>query len=176
MLIMPALTPVTSKIQLSQWVTYEDSLTDKLARVKGDIQLMRLFQGWVRPSWWDRVFLQIEKGLIFQREILMGSQGIDYWYARTVIPKACYDLDRVFFSRLDRESIRHLIFDEQAVTRKSLTHYLIDSQCLEYYWVKKYHDLPECSLWLRLATYVFKEEEPFYLMELLLPDIHQVQL
>lgn len=159
---------------LSAWINYQAPLTDKLQRIKGSSDLVLLSQQWDRPLWWDAYLLQIKDELVFQREIIMRSHDVDYWYARTVIPQKCYDLSPVFFKRLEHESIRNLIFETQEVHRVSMTCYPIDKQCLEFYWVKKHINTIKGILWVRLAEYSFQHCESFYLMEILFPELGNV--
>src|SRR3989338_3245735 len=108
---------------LSDWRVHPYSLTDKLLALKGSTQLELISQKWIKPTWWDTYLLQIKDTLIFQREIMMKHQNIDYWYARTIIPQKCYHINPDFFKRLEKESIRNLIFDSHLVHRVSMVSY-----------------------------------------------------
>ncbi len=145
-------TPESFKV----WIEHDGPLTDKLNSAIGTTELELMFQNWIHPTWWDKYLLQIQDKQVLQREIIMSSKGVNYWYARTVIPKKCFDLNPVFFNRLEKESIRNLIFDEDSVQRISICNYPITSQNLEYTWVKKYlkmiHDE---TLWVRLAEFTW---------------------
>jgi len=157
--------------QLSEWINYQYSLTDKLQKLKGTTELELIKQEWVLSNWWDKQLLQIKDKLVFQREIIMRSDGIAYWYARSIIPQKCYNMDPIFFKRLETESIKKLIFDDTKVRRLSLISYPVDHQCIEYYWVKKYINTVQDVLWVRLAEYSLQQKESFYLVELLLPEL-----
>lgn len=163
-----------SSEQLAQWLHYRDSLTDKLMNIKGTVQLELISQQWVKTDWWDKNLLHIRDESVFQREIIMNSLGISYWYARSIIPKTCYDLDPVFFDRLQQESIKELIFGNGSVQRIHSIAYPIDQQCVEFYWVTKYIHLVEGILWVRLAEFSFKQQESFYLAEIILPELETV--
>ena len=79
------------------WINHQDSLTDKLMLMTGDIHLKLLNQEWCRPTWWDQYVLH-QQETIFQREIIMESRGLSCWYARSIIPLKCYLLNPCFFS------------------------------------------------------------------------------
>lgn len=159
---------------LKDWREHQHSLTDKLKVAKGSTQLKLISQSWIKPTWWDRYLLQINDELIFQREIMMRHHGIDYWYARTIIPQKCYNLNPDFFKRLEKESIRNLIFDEDKVHRVHMINYPIDKQCIEFNWVKKHLNMVHGMLWVRLAEFSFQHLESFYIAELLLPELESV--
>lgn len=156
---------------LKSWREHEGSLTDKLLAARGSVELALIGQHWVHPGWWERYFIQMNDDLLFLREIVMGSGGVSYWYARTVIGQSCYNLDPTFFNRLEHESIRNLIFGEERVQRVNLICYPIDEQCIEFSWVKQYLKPLHQPLWLRLAEYSFKNTGTFYLAELLFPEL-----
>ncbi|QLZ69247.1 chorismate lyase [Legionella sp. PC1000] len=163
-----------SSEQLSKWLNYQDSLTDKLQQIKGDAQVELISQYWRNTDWWDNNFLQIQDKLVFQREIIMKSHNVAYWYARSIIPKKCYDLDPTFFGRLENESIKNLIFKEDRVHRVQSINYPIDQQCLEFYWVKRNLDSIDDVLWVRLAEFLFQQKEAFYLAEIMLPELESI--
>lgn len=159
---------------LKEWLSHPHSLTDKLQTIKGSTELEVLSQSWVKTSWWDVSLLHINDPFVFQREILMKSEGKVYWYARTIIPQQCYQLNSTFFNRLETESVRNLIFNDSRVQRLNKIDYPVDSQCIEFHWVKRY--LPEVKepLWLRLAEYSFEGLASFYLVEVLLPELGEL--
>ncbi|MGL5742496.1 MAG: chorismate--pyruvate lyase family protein [Legionella sp.] len=157
--------------RLLEWLEHQASLTDKLKQTNGDAQLELLSQNWVNADWWDKNVLQIQDERVFCREIMMKSHGIPYWYAMSIIPQQCYDLDPSFFDRLKNESIKNLIFDENRVQRTHSLSYPLDNQCIEFYWVQKHIPSVAGILWARLAEFVFQEKESFYLIELILPEI-----
>ncbi len=160
--------------QLTEWLNSHASLTDKLQQIKGDAQVELLSQHWTSTGWWDRALLQIQDTLVFQREIMMKSHGVAYWYARSIIPKKCYDLDPAFFGRLKNESIKNLIFNEEKVHRIQWISYPVDQQCLEYYWVKRNLSTVDGVLWVRLAEFSFQQKESFYLIEIMLPELENI--
>ncbi|KTD68092.1 MULTISPECIES: chorismate--pyruvate lyase family protein [Legionella] len=163
-----------SSEHLSEWLNHQASLTDKLYQIKGDAQIELISQCWVNTDWWDKNLLQIQDEMAFQREIIMKSGGVAYWYARSIIPKKCYDLDPAFFGRLKDESIKNLIFNEEKVHRLKWFSYPADQQCLEYYWVKRHVNSVNGVLWVRLAEFSFQQKESFYLVEIMLPELERI--
>lgn len=171
----PVLTAgITKPELLEDWIDYPDSLTDKLKLALGSIELEVILQKWLKPDWWDTHFLRIDDSSVFQREIIMRNKGIAYWYARSVIPRKCYNVDPVFFNRLENESIRNLIFDENRVKRINILSYPVNELNLEFYWVKKHIDSIQGTLWVRFAEFSFQDSELFYLVEILLPELENV--
>jgi chorismate--pyruvate lyase len=159
---------------LRDWIEHQYSLTDKFNAAKGSSHLEVISQNWIAPTWWDTYLLNIDDKLIFQREILMKHQGVDYWYARTIIPQKCYNSNPDFFKRLEKESIRNLIFDNNTVHRINMINYPVNHQCIEFNWVKKYLNSTSDILWVRLAEYSFQGLESFFLVEILLPELENI--
>lgn len=164
----------TCSKQFFEWINYQSSLTDKLRKSKGDIQLDLLAQNWIKTDLWSQSLLGIQDKTIFQREILMKSHGVTYWYARGIIPQKCYELEPAFFERLKSESIRNLIFEDSRVQRVNSINYPVDNQCVEFYWVKKYVNAVQGILWVRIAEYSFQQKESFYLVEIMLPELGEI--
>lgn len=69
-----------------------------LQKVKGEAQLELISQQWVNADWWDQNVLQIQDDCIFKRDIIMKSHGVSYWFARSIIPKKCYELEPSFLT------------------------------------------------------------------------------
>lgn len=157
---------------IDEWIHYDASLTDKLELLSGDAKVELLSQRWSLPQWWDIHQLNINEQ-IFEREIFMKSYGQIFWYARTVLPKSCYDLDPTFFNRLEKESIRHLIFNEAKVERINRSTYPIDKHCLEFYWIKKYSAHIPDSFAVRCTHLLFQKTKNFYLIEILFPTLQR---
>ena len=163
--------PAKEPQRLIPWLRHPHSLTDKLQSLKSSISLQLLFQQWIKPTWWDKYVLSIEDEFIFQREIIMESQHVAYWYARAIIPKSCYDLDQMFFKRLEKESIRNLIFDSQEVHRVDFIAYPVDKECIEFHWANKHLSGVQGKLWVRFAEFSFQNKASFYLLEILSPEL-----
>ena len=160
--------------QFLEWVNYKQPLTDKLFQAMGNAQLELLSQQWMSTDLWSKRLLEIHDDLVFQREIIMKSHGLVYWYARSIIPQTCYDLDPCFFDRLKQESIKNLIFGECRVQRIHLINYPVDYQSTEFSWVKKYIDDLHGILWVRIAEFSFQKKESFYLVEIMLPELEEL--
>lgn len=156
---------------LSPWIHHQDPLTDKLQAEKGEIQLQLLQQSWQRPDWWTVNLLSITDNLVYQREIIMRSQGVACWYARTIIPESCYRYGEKLFKRLEQESVRNLIFDNAEVHKVQRLSYPVDANCQEFYWVKKHLPNVKGTLWVRYSELSYKNSASFYLLELLLPEL-----
>lgn len=157
--------------QLLEWRTHEFSLTEKLNSLIGNSQLEIIFQDWVKPNWWDNYFLNINDQSIFCREIFMKKETNYYWYARTLIPQKCFQLDEYFFNRLKKEALNNLIFNNDTVQRTRLINYPIDSQSIEFNWVNKHLKINSNVLWARLAEFLYQGKHSFYLVEILLPQL-----
>lgn len=157
---------------LKEWRDYQDSLTDKLYAKTGSAQLELLSQDWIQSTWWDTYFLKLNDSNLFQREIIMNSNSLRYWYARTIIPYSCFSLDPAFFKRLESEPIKNLIFSEPRVQRLQLLNYPIDNQCIEFHWLKEQQSsMNKNPIWVRLAQYLFQKQHSFYIAELLFPEL-----
>lgn len=161
----------TPSNQLKQWLDCDNPITDKLVELTGDAHLERLSQQWVKATWWDHYALNIKDPHVFQRQILMRSHKRPYWYARTIIPQSTYALDPDFFDRLNKESIRHLIFNQKQVRKVNKLIYPIDNRCLEFYWLKKHVSDKEGILWVRVHEFEIHKKASFYLIELLFPEL-----
>ena len=159
---------------LRDWLYTVKSLTDKLYTQYGSADLTVLSQKWLSPNWWDQHMLGIYETKLLQREILMKSKQVPYWYARSIIPASCYMLNPDFFERLQHESIRNLIFDNEQVERVEMITYSVNQFCLEWYWVSKYVPAIDTPIWLRLIEYRFLSQQSFYVLELLLPELESI--
>ncbi|KTD15619.1 4-hydroxybenzoate synthetase [Legionella gratiana] len=163
-----------SSESLKGWLNYQASLTDRLQKIRGEVQLELISQHWVNPDWWDKNVLLIQDEHVFKRDIIMKSRGISYWFARSIIPKKCYDLDPAFFDRLKNESIKNLVFGNNRVERINWTNYPINHHCIEFYWVKKNINVVDGILWVRLTEFSFQQSESFYIVEIMLPELELV--
>lgn len=158
---------------LRDWLSYSDSLTDRLQARAGDAQLRLLSHAWGPRSWWDQYVLDISDDQVIHREIMMYAHSEACWYARTIIPKQGYASDPPFFNRLQKESLGALIYDEPRIQRVNMEPYAINDQCIEYHWLSPFLcDLPSV-LWGRLSELRFNTAFPFYLMEIMLPPLQR---
>lgn len=160
-------------VALELWLQYDKPITEKLKTLSGDAELYLLSQAWVPSTLWDADMLHIQDTML-QREIFMKSYNKIFWYARTVISLSCYTLDPDFFNRLKHESIRVLIFDEPKVSLKQRIIYPINDQSIEFSWVKKYFSTAQGILWVRLAEFSFLDQDSFYLIEVLFPELQEL--
>lgn len=159
---------------LEKWLYTQDSLTDQLKTSTGTAELKVLNQEWQVPSWWDQVVLHINDSMVFSRDIVMASSGQNYWFARSVIPQSCFEANPEFFSRLERESIRNLIFECDEVSCESRIQYPVNDQCLEYHWASVFQTKKAPILWVRLAVFCYRKSYRFYLAEILFPELGQL--
>lgn len=156
---------------LLPWLTCQGSLTERLQDKAGNTHLDVLTQYWTPPDSWDTQVLHIEDHAVLHREILMQASYQPCWYARTIIPHATYNVGSAIFDRLENESLGMLIFNESRIQRVSLVHYPIDAQSIEYNWLTETMHEHVNPLWVRLATFTFDTEFPFYLIEIMLPGL-----
>lgn len=167
LLTLPRLAPK----QLLPWLEHKSGpITSKLQEHSGEARLQLLQQSWKKTSYWDRQVLCLTDSQILEREILMSSGNINCWYAKTLIPKVCYEADEDFFKALDLVPLTQLVFNEPKVVRKQLIHYAISEDCIEFYWVRSWNYSKISPLWLRFSTFQFLETFNFYLIEVFLPD------
>lgn len=159
---------------LESWLYYEKSLTNKLQIEAGEARLQLLKQEWLRPNWWDKYTLNLSTQAVMHREILMSAGQQPCWYARTVIPDFSYQNNPFFFDKLQHQSLGELIFLEPEVKRITLQNYAINKQSLEYYWLPDSIKEKKELYWLRFSSFTFKENSPFYLVEILLPELLRV--
>ncbi|STX28937.1 4-hydroxybenzoate synthetase [Legionella beliardensis] len=168
-------TSILPPSELFPWLTHTKSLTKKLKEQAGEAHLIVLKQYWRNMTWWNRYVFELDASQpVFQREIIISAQGKKCWYARTIIPAHTYHTHQSFFARLEHESLGHLIFDNQEITRLALDYYLITPKSIEYYWLKSVITGNEENLWGRLAVFTINTQDPFYLVEIFLPDLLKV--
>jgi chorismate--pyruvate lyase len=184
---------------LKHWLECTDFLTQKLKKAAGDANLQLLKQKELPTSWWDKYHLKITDAKVIHRDILMTAKGLPCWLARTIIPISSFKAQESVFKRLEKETLGHIIFGKSDIKRVWLKYYDINSFYIEYYWIKEYLPLlgsvvkpGEQNLWLRLSNFVFEpstfaktsssnsrglpagSKDPFYLVEILLPDLLKV--
>lgn len=156
---------------LLPWLTYQNSLTERLQAKAGNTYLDVLGQDWHAPTIWEKEVLSISDKSVFCREIVMQAFTTPCWYARTIIPQSSYEAGIDIFVRLKNESLGLLIFSEVRIKRVSLMHYPIDTQCMEYYWLDETMHAGSKLLWARLSVFLIDETFPFCLIEIMLPGI-----
>lgn len=161
---------------LMPWLMQQTSLMQQLKRLAGDAQLIVLKQQWQSPSWWDKYALGLEPQVnkLFQREVLISAHNRPCWYARTLIPEHSFQKKLAFFTRLQEKSLGELIFNEPSVARLQHLHYAIDKHCLEYYWLPEALVKADMLFWVRVAVFTL-DNLPFYLIEILLPELLSIK-
>lgn len=159
---------------LLPWLTHPGSLTAKLKDARGDAHVQVIKQDWRLANCWDGSVLGIHRHPVLQRDILMRSNGIPCWFARSVIPQSTFTSNTGVFKRLDNEALGDIVFNHAQIERTSLTHYAICSHCIEYYWPASGLVSNATSLWLRLSTFSIRRHFPFFLAELFLPTMLEV--
>jgi chorismate--pyruvate lyase len=178
MLIKPEATlflPVNGQLPsaLLPWVTHQQSLTERLQAKAKQTRLQVLGQRWGVSNWWDKYVLNLDCESVLHREILMWAGQDACWYARTIIPKATYLEDTLFFDRLENESLGALIFNEAKIKRVSMTYYPIGEQSIEYHWLDQSLHCSAEVLWVRMSSFTFNGSSPFFLIEILLPALER---
>jgi chorismate--pyruvate lyase len=177
MLLLPKTIKLINHVppdELYSWLTYPQSLTKRLEDEVGEAYLTILKQGWRNQAWWDRYKLKFDGDQqVFHREIVISAKSKPCWYARTIIPANTYYAHLEFFSRLEQESLGHLIFCSNDVARLSLNYYLITPESIEYYWLKPIIPMLG-NLWGRLSVFTISTHYLFYLVEIFLPDLLKV--
>lgn len=158
-------------LPLLPWLRHDTSLTNKLRQITGDAQLVVLKEGFRQVDWWATHVLGLEPQTVFQRDIMMFSGQIACWHARTIIPHHTWLAHDTMFKRLERETLGDIIFSEPAIKRYCLVNYAIDSQSIEYYWLK-HADFE--SQWLRLSVFTINNNTPFFLIEIFLPGLSEI--
>lgn len=158
---------------LLTWLLQTTSLTERLISLTGEATLTLLKQSITPVSWWGRYVLKLQEAEYLQREIVMSAKSESYWYARTLIPISTYQAKFSFFDRLKHESLGDLIYNEPKITRQ-LMYYPISSNTIEYHWLNPWINCKASILWIRLSTFLFEGQYPFYLAEIILPRLYSL--
>lgn len=160
------------------WLNYGLSLTEELKSQSGEAELEVLSQTWTQPNWWDKFTLGLSDAPLIHRDILMFSQQIPCWFARTIIPEDTYNKNRAIFDRLAEESLGCIVFNEPTIKRELIHNYAINDRCLEYHWLpeqlKKSFTNQKIILDLRLSIFKIAEKTSCCLVEILLPGLLKV--
>ncbi|KTC69287.1 4-hydroxybenzoate synthetase [Legionella birminghamensis] len=158
----------------TSWLTHKTALTEKLQHETGEARLKLIQQIKTNCNWWDRFFLGICEKNVIHRDVLMASQDQYCWFARSVIPLSTFDQNMVFFERLKTESLGQMVFNNPVVKRDCLSHYFIDKNSQEYHWMTPELRQNAPLLWVRYSRFLINENFPFYLVEILLPDLLRI--
>lgn len=159
---------------LYEWLVYPDSLTKRLLEKAGDAKVTVLAQEWYSVDWSNQWVSIDSSEKIWCREIMMLANGNACWYARSLVPEITYIRCSDFFEQLNVKTLGELIFNSPFVERISLSHYSINVDTIEYQW------LPDAIkpflspiLWVRFSCLKLHKEFPFYLVEILLPEVER---
>lgn len=162
---------------LLPWLTWQQSLTNRLLDITGDAALEKIKHAWEKPDLWDKEVLRVSDDKVIHREIVMFSHHRACWFARSTIPKNTYDAAPWLFERLNHEPLGHLIFDSGQIKRVSLTHYPLVPSDVEWAWlpmqpVSDGEQGRVKRLWCRLSEFaLIAGDQRFYLLEVLLPGL-----
>lgn len=159
---------------LYEWLIYPDSLTKRLLETAGDAKITVLAQGWNSVDWSNQWVAINPSEKIWCREIMMSANGGACWYARSLVPEITYARCSDFFEQLNSKTLGELIFNSPFVERTSLNHYSIDVNSKEYQWLPgAITPFLEPTLWARFSCLKLYKEFPFYLVEILLPEVER---
>lgn len=152
------------------WLNQTASLTATLREHSGEARLDVLKQDWRQASWWDRQVLELQPGLVWQRDILMFSRDTACWFARSIIPENTWQANGDVFVRLQDEALGDIVFNHPDIERDRLTHYPVSPETIEYHWPDASLSRQASALWLRRSRFVVRQHFPFFLVELFLPS------
>lgn len=159
---------------LQEWLMHNTSLTEKLYEKSGHTRLDVRLHEWKPRCWWSTYYLNISSYRVLTREILMYSQDQPCWYARTLIPEHTYERSKALFNRLNQLSLGKILFADFGIKRSWGRVFSLSRDDALYYWPQSYVDFDAENVWCRLAEYLTDTNEPFYLIEILLPNLMDV--
>lgn len=160
---------------LLPWLTYQQSMIAKLRNEVGEARLCIRHHDWTLSGWWERYVLGIPVSMVLRREITVSAGQHFCWFARTTIPQATFAANAKIFSRLQNETLGEILFSEEGITRQRFTNYLINKDCLEYYWLTSADRAQAETFWLRFSMFTIHGGSPFFLIEILLPGLWQAE-
>lgn len=167
--------------KLIPWLFCEDSLTEKLRTTTGDASIKLLKQDLCSPDVWAQNESDLNDNLTFTREILMYSHDVCCWYARTIASESTFKSQQDFFSRLEKNALHVMLFEEKLALRQSMQCYSISYKDLEFAWVRPFlpnynsdYVMANLILWVRCACFLIDGKSPFYLVEIFLPQFWDV--
>lgn len=157
------------------WLHHKHSMTDKLKTFSNEVTLTLLNHTFEQANLWDQTQLLLKAtDRVLHREILMLAGTIPCWYARTVIPQTTYDANGSPFTRLQSEALGDIIWSNPSIARTAMQRFEITPNSLEYTWLTPFMHENAPSLWVRLSTFAYLQQHPFYLLEILLPGLMKV--
>lgn len=155
------------------WLTLQTSLSDRLKLIKGNSQVNRIKQDWSTVNWWEKYHLHLQ-GKVLRREVIITANDQPYWYARTIIPEEAWNAAPQLFQRLEKESLGDILYYSQQEITRFIHPYKITPAFLEWYWVP--NDIRgKGPMWGRLSTFILNGKQSFFLIELFLPALENVQ-
>jgi len=159
---------------LHEWLIYPNSLTKRLLEMAGDAKINVLAQEWDSFGWTNQWVSINSTEKTWCREILMSANGKVCWYARSLVPEITYVHCLDFFEQLNSKILGDLIFNSPFVERDSLNYYSIDTNSREYQWLPdSITPFFDKALWVRLSCLKLYKKFPFYLVEILLPEVER---
>ena len=156
---------------LNEWLNCESFITQKLKDLTGDATLKLLNQSLSSTNKWERKILEVDDHIVLRRDILMYSNETPCWYARTVVPESTHAANTSLFARLEHETLGHLIFFDNQITRSSIEKYSINSLSTEYSWLTPSISESSPNLWMRKSRFHIHKTWPLFLMEIYLPGL-----
>jgi chorismate--pyruvate lyase len=150
---------------MHDWLTHNDSLTDKLKTISSAVHLQVLQHAWQTT---------VSQEHILERKILMWAGQERCWFARTQIPEPTYRAEEALFSRLATQALGELIWHNPRIQRVQLQHYAITPNTADYALLDNSMHEQHTSLWARHSRLFVQNQYPFYLLEIFLPGLARV--
>lgn len=158
----------------SDWIYHESSMTDKLKKHSTHVTLDVMKHVWELTNSWDIQTLGLAfHQKVLHREILMWAENNPCWYARTILPQSTYEAKDAPFERLKTEALGDIIWTSPQFKRSNMKHYTITTDSPEYAWLTPLMHEQEKTLCVRLSTFMYDQQHPFYLTEILLPGLNR---
>lgn len=158
---------------LKPWLTLETSMTERLQQETGEALVRVLKQQWLQCSWFA-CHVHGEKGCVLQREVVIQSKEKHAWYARTFIPQRTLMNNGDCFAPLAQHSLGHIIFSDSSIVRTTLNALPLDARHLAFHWPDNAWVRNETTLWARYGAFHIDADSPFYVYEILLPDLYEI--
>ena len=160
--------------KLNPWLREKGSITDKLKAKANHIHLDVVSHQFESPDTWDINHLKLQNHTeILHREIIMWADTKACWYARTILPKSVYDIEKALFNQLKTTPLGVLIHHHPEIERSHINPYKIHTNMPEYDYLKHAlkQNTPNKTLWGRVSTFTIRHQFNFYLLEIFLPAL-----
>jgi chorismate--pyruvate lyase len=158
-----------AKVELRTWLNYPQSITQFLALKSDNVVIEVLAQGFEA---YESVFSDASR--FWSREVIIRSHGQAVWYARTLVPELTFIKCAYFFSQLNTKSLGDLIFNNPDVERMALIHYPMSKVSQTYQWLpENIKPFADTVLWVRVSSFLLKNQYEFSLYEIYLPDLQR---